>query len=221
MIHNQWPQNSLNANSEVNTKNRAFSASLPYWTHYYKFWLWIGKQQCIIIHNLFCILHFQNSYIIIYLKVIESTCRWSKSLPGVATRIFTPVASFWDSTCLLAPPITKPWVCEWYFKSSFRTPNVCIDSSRVGEMTITPVPFLGENLSLYMRSTAGMRNASVFPLPVFAETTASLVGGGGGEKKQRLKFETSVCPCNNQNYLLFVRCFLIANWIVSGEFNII
>lgn len=102
------------------------------------------------------------------------TWRWSKSLPGVAMSIFTPVASFWASTCRLTPPIIKPWVWEWYFSSSFTTPNVCIESSLVGEITITPVPFLGENLSLYISSTAGMRNAKVLPLPVFADTTASL-----------------------------------------------
>ena len=47
-------------------------------------------------------------------------------------------------------------------------------SSLVGEMMMIPVPFLGMNFSLYTNSTAGTRNASVFPEPVFADPTRSL-----------------------------------------------
>ena len=38
------------------------------------------------------------------------------------------------------------------------------------------LPFLGMNLRLYSSSTAGMRNASVLPLPVFAAPIKSLLG---------------------------------------------
>lgn len=38
----------------------------------------------------------------------------------------------------------------------------------------TDLPFLGMNLNLTMSSTAGMRNARVLPLPVFAAARRSL-----------------------------------------------
>ena len=38
---------------------------------------------------------------------------------------------------------------------------------------MTPVPFLGMNLSLKISSTAGMRKAKVLPEPVLAEPTRS------------------------------------------------
>lgn len=36
------------------------------------------------------------------------------------------------------------------------------------------LPFLGMNFSLYISSTAGIKNAKVFPLPVFAAPSRSL-----------------------------------------------
>jgi hypothetical protein len=51
--------------------------------------------------------------------------RWSKRRPGVATRKFTPLASFSASVRLLAPPITMPCVCLWYFRISLATPYIC------------------------------------------------------------------------------------------------
>ena len=47
-------------------------------------------------------------------------------------------------------------------------------NSRVGEMQMTPVPFLVENLALCNNSTHGNRNARVFPLPVLAAPIKSL-----------------------------------------------
>ena len=48
-----------------------------------------------------------------------------------------------------------------------------MDNSRVGEIISTPVPFLGKNRNLYTNSTAGTRNARVFPEPVLAFPTKS------------------------------------------------
>ena len=61
-------------------------------------------------------------------------------LPGVATSMLTPFASFLASSCRFVPPMMSPKVWLWYLSSSLRTPNDCMDSSRVGEITITPVP---------------------------------------------------------------------------------
>lgn len=55
-----------------------------------------------------------------------------------------------------------------------------MDSSRVGEMMIAPVPFRGMNFNLKMSSTTGTRKANVFPLPVFAEPTKSRPSRSGG-----------------------------------------
>ena len=99
---------------------------------------------------------------------------WSRRRPGVATNIVTPFTSFSFSAFRSAPPMTNPYVCVWYFINSFSTPNVCMDSSRVGEMMITPVPFRWRKLSLFSSSMTGMRNANVFPLPVRAEPIKSL-----------------------------------------------
>lgn len=49
--------------------------------------------------------------------------------------------------------------------TSRTTPYICMESSRVGEMTSTPVPFLGLNLARWSSSTLGMRNARVLPDP--------------------------------------------------------
>jgi hypothetical protein len=46
-------------------------------------------------------------------------CRWSKSLPGVATNKLTPFTSWLDSPLRLLPSITYPRVCEWYFINFF------------------------------------------------------------------------------------------------------
>jgi len=45
-----------------------------------------------------------------------------------------------------------------------------------GEETAYHLPFLGLKLSLYSSSTAGIRNANVFPLPVLAAPSKSLPG---------------------------------------------
>ena len=61
----------------------------------------------------------------------------------------------------------------WCFNNSRKTPKVCIESSRVGEIMTIPVPFRGKNLNLYTNSTAGIRKANVFPEPVLAFPTKS------------------------------------------------
>lgn len=68
------------------------------------------------------------------------TCMWSRSRPGVATMMLIPLASFCASADLLLPPIIRPYVCTWWVISSFRTPNVCMASSLVGDRIRTPVP---------------------------------------------------------------------------------
>ena len=67
-----------------------------------------------------------------------------------------------------------------YLKSSLSTPNVCMDNSLVGLMMMTPVPFLGKNLTLSINSMDGMRKESVFPLPVLAAPTKSYPSNNWG-----------------------------------------
>lgn len=55
-----------------------------------------------------------------------------------------------------------------------------MESSRVGEIMMTPVPFRGINLSLLINSIAGIRNAKVFPEPVLADPTKSRPSSSGG-----------------------------------------
>ncbi|CAD1477724.1 unnamed protein product, partial [Heterotrigona itama] len=62
------------------------------------------------------------------------------------------------------------------------TPKVCIDNSRVGDIIIQPVP-TNKNVIKYLHSThlcPGIKNAKVFPDPVFAEPTKSLPSNKGG-----------------------------------------
>ena len=73
---------------------------------------------------------------------LSPTWRWSRSLPGVAINRLTPFSKRSVSPLLLAPPITRPKVWLWYFRRSRATPYVCSESSRVGEMIITPVPVI-------------------------------------------------------------------------------
>ncbi len=67
--------------------------------------------------------------------------------------------------------------------SSLATPKICSASSRVGEMMMAPVPFLGLNLSLCSISMAGMRNESVLPEPVCAAPSTSLPAMSGGMQR--------------------------------------
>uniref|UniRef100_A0A6B0U665 Putative secreted protein n=1 Tax=Ixodes ricinus TaxID=34613 RepID=A0A6B0U665_IXORI len=68
----------------------------------------------------------------------------------------------------------RPSVWFWWVSNSCSTPNVCMASSLVGAITRAPVPLRGMNLSLESSSTAGIRKASVLPLPVLAAATMSL-----------------------------------------------
>lgn len=52
----------------------------------------------------------------------------------------TPLVNLSASALRLAPPMTMPNVCWWYFKRSFATPKICKANSRVGDTIITPVP---------------------------------------------------------------------------------
>lgn len=52
-------------------------------------------------------------------------------------------------------------------------PHTCSASSRVGPMTMAPVPLRGMNLALCMSSTAGIKKASVLPDPVRAAPNTS------------------------------------------------
>ena len=67
-------------------------------------------------------------------------CKWSSRRPGVAISKLTPLESFSASALLLAPPMTTPYVCEWWAISSRATPKICRANSRVGEIIMTPVP---------------------------------------------------------------------------------
>src|SRR6056297_2281687 len=55
-----------------------------------------------------------------------------------------------------------------------------MESSRVGEMIIAPVPFRAAHFILERSSTTGTRKASVLPDPVFAAATTSLPAKRGG-----------------------------------------
>ena len=52
--------------------------------------------------------------------------------------------------------------------SSLATPKICRASSRVGDTIMAPVPLRGLNRNDVSISTAGIRKASVLPLPVRA-----------------------------------------------------
>lgn len=106
--------------------------------------------------------------------------RWSRRRPGVATNRFTPLTMRSASPFLPAPPITNPSVCEWYLSSSFATACVWIASSLVGHITTTPVPQRAVNWTLYSNSTAGTKNARVFPAPVLAAPRTSFPVRSGG-----------------------------------------
>ena len=76
--------------------------------------------------------------------------------------------------------LKKGLTCECLSIISLATPNICSASSLVGDTTITPVPFLGLNLSACNISIAGTKNASVFPDPVLAAPSTSRPARIGG-----------------------------------------
>lgn len=120
---------------------------------------------------------------------VSSMC-W-RSRPGVATRMFI-LANLSFSTFTSFPPMTKPAENEWNPPMDRRTWNICtacvssssvaksklqrkgLTSSLVGEITNAPSPSCGPHLLRYSASSTGMRNASVFPLPVCAAPRTSL-----------------------------------------------
>ena len=80
---------------------------------------------------------------------------------------------------------------SWEVKIQFIM-HTWIASSLVGQITITPVPFLGKKWELQSSSIAGTRKARVFPEPVLAEPI------------------TSLCS---------IRCGIDLAWICSSENN--
>jgi len=62
------------------------------------------------------------------------------------------------------------YICKQHSYSTHRT---CNESSLVGEMMTTPVPFRGMNLIRWRSSMAGIRNARVLPDPVLAAPRTS------------------------------------------------
>jgi len=59
------------------------------------------------------------------------------------------------------------------------------------EETAYHLPFLGLKLSLYSSSTAGIRNANVFPLPVLAAPSKSLSGNKDNIAVEKLLMKIS------------------------------
>mmetsp|Transcript_4862 Transcript_4862/g.14056 ORF Transcript_4862/g.14056 Transcript_4862/m.14056 type:complete len:217 (-) Transcript_4862:370-1020(-) len=105
------------------------------------------------------------------LKSGDSSICWSKR-PGVTTRMFIAPTRL-ASCCTSFPPIRSPAdrsCCSPIVRSSS---NICIASSRVGEMIIAPRPSSGLHRRRNSRSTTGMRNARVFPEPVLAAPRTS------------------------------------------------
>mmetsp|Transcript_29141 Transcript_29141/g.58196 ORF Transcript_29141/g.58196 Transcript_29141/m.58196 type:complete len:256 (-) Transcript_29141:1025-1792(-) len=109
-------------------------------------------------------------------------CMWSKSLPGVATRTQTPRPSLSASVFLFAPPMTSPCVCGCppAPHRSLSTPYICRLSSRVGDITMAPVPLREDHFTRQRSSRVGTRKARVLPLPVFAAPTRSEPERRGG-----------------------------------------
>ena len=63
--------------------------------------------------------------------------------------------------------------CALCASGTTRAPSphpTCMASSRVGEITMAPVPLRGMNLARYISSTQGMRKASVLPDPAVGVT---------------------------------------------------
>ena len=78
----------------------------------------------------------------------------------------------------------------------------CIASSLVGQITTTPVPLRGAKWTLCNNSTAGIRNARVFPEPVLAAPRTSFPTRSGGIAL------AWICICNDTSD---IRNFLCAN----------
>mmetsp|Transcript_22289 Transcript_22289/g.46805 ORF Transcript_22289/g.46805 Transcript_22289/m.46805 type:complete len:239 (-) Transcript_22289:255-971(-) len=93
--------------------------------------------------------------------------RWSLRRPGVATRM----SGGWRKPSRSRPGLVPPTMhCTrtpgWSLQSWLASSSICCASSRVGEMMSTQMPCtLGARR---MCSTAGIRNASVLPVPVLA-----------------------------------------------------
>lgn len=115
-----------------------------------------------------------------FLKTKGVFCRWSSRRPGVAMMRLTPLASLSASARRFAPPMTMPYVWLWCLSRSRATLKICSASSRVGLTTMTPVPLRGLKRSECSISMAGIRNASVLPLPVLAAPSTSLPVSSGG-----------------------------------------
>mmetsp|Transcript_7300 Transcript_7300/g.29265 ORF Transcript_7300/g.29265 Transcript_7300/m.29265 type:complete len:271 (-) Transcript_7300:97-909(-) len=105
---------------------------------------------------------------------------WSRRRPGVATRMPQPPARRRASAFMLVPPMTTTvdTPCGPPITSASR--RICSASSRVGEMTRTPMPPAEAARRVLSRCTTGMRKAMVLPVPVRACAIMSLPSSASG-----------------------------------------
>jgi hypothetical protein len=98
--------------------------------------------------------------------------------PGVATITSGLVASALNCSSMLSPPTTPVMRRSVNLASPRRKRSVCSASSRVGDSTTPREPMRAE--CALRRSTSGIRNAAVLPLPVRAMATTSLPDSATG-----------------------------------------
>jgi len=100
----------------------------------------------------------------------------------------------WSQVCLTLSK--RGLICRFtrihlQCKDSF----TCIASSLVGQITTTPVPLRGAKWTLYSNSTAGIRNARVFPEPVLAAPRTFFPTRSGGIAL------AWICICNDTSVI--------------------
>jgi len=100
---------------------------------------------------------------------------WSINLPGVPTKMSTPFQRAFLSSYLEVPPTTVQTFNWWKVTSFSASLPICWANSLVGEIMQHEIPrfhfpwpafFYSTSLSRF--SIAGMTNANVLPVPVFA-----------------------------------------------------
>ena len=103
--------------------------------------------------------------------------RWSRSRPGVAMMMSTPLRNACSCGPMPTPPKTGAPVIGVCTLSSVSACAICAASSRVGVSTSVRVTPRGLPSVFW---TIGRRKAMVLPLPVAAQARTSLPSRAGG-----------------------------------------